>query len=265
MAVGVLIASSGLAGCDRERPANDAGDRTSVVPTAPTDLRATSPTTPASTAPGPTHDHFPTTEFTGVEAAGRADDGRYLTLINTGMYLVTVDPFGSEPSAAQRDAAFDFGAEVIDTIRERYRDVADAERAGYVHLDGDPMHYVSVDRLTDDHHADPAEPESLMYHPRPDGELVLLGAMFLEPEPGRGPQVGGPVTAWHYHVYEPDPYCVVASGFPVGEPEPDGTCTRGEIATRSPEMLHVWIWNPIATFDGEVFTPSPEQLEDHFR
>ncbi len=212
-----------------------------------------------------THDHFPNTPFTGVEPAGRADDGRYLTLINTGMYLVTRDPFGREPSEAQRTAAFDFGAEVIDTIRERYVDVADAIDAGYVHLDGDPMHYVSVDRLTDDHHADPAEPEALMYHAVGDGTLVLLGAMFLEPEPGSGIQVGGPATAWHYHVYEPDPYCVVASGFPVGEPDAEGRCVAGQIATRSPEMLHVWIWNPVDTFDGEVFTPSSNELDQHFR
>jgi hypothetical protein len=258
IALAVFIVTGTLVpGCNDDPPAE--------LVTPPTDRATTEPPLVSSTLSSSTHDHFPNTPFTGVEPAGRTDDGRYLTLINTGMYLVTDDPYGTEPTAEQRDAAFDFGAEVIDTIRERYRAVADAERAGYLHLAGDPMHYVSPDRLTDDHHADPAEPESLMYHPGPDGELVLLGAMFLEPEPGGGTEIGGPATAWHYHVYEPDPYCVVASGFPVGEPDELGHCVEGEIADRSPEMLHVWIWNPIDTFDGEVFTPTSRQLAEHFR
>ncbi len=257
LVVAIVVLVGSACGSGDEPPRSIAG------PTSTADAENSDSATAASTTPV-SHDHFPNYEFTGPEPAGTTEDGRFLTLVNTGAYLVTTEPYGTEPTAAQRTAAIDFGAEVIGTIRERYDDVDDALAEGFVHLPGDAMHYVSAERIIDDHHADPAEPESLMYHPDANGELVLLGAMFLEPEPTHGREVGGPATPWHYHVYEPDPRCVVASGFPVGEPDVAGDCVEGVIADRSPEMLHVWIWNPVSTFDGEVLTPTAEQLAEHF-
>lgn len=253
-----MLAALPLAACGR---ASD--DASPAARTAATTSVATNTTAAPTTRSIPAgHDHFGSEPFTERRDAGRSADGRFLTLVQTNTFLVTEQSVATLPNTAQLVAADDFATATLSAI-ERFADVEVALAAGYVHLDGDPMHYVNPALLADDGHADPERPEALMYHDAGGGP-VLLGAMFLEAGTAHGRQVGGPATPWHYHEYAPDPYCVVLSGFPVGEPDAAGRCAEGEIADRSPEMLHVWIHNPAGTFDGEVYTPTAEELARHF-
>jgi hypothetical protein len=171
----------------------------------------------------------------GHRALGRVADGRYLTEGDSGALLVSREPDGSEADAAQRAAARRF----VDATRVaagRSPTVADAERAGYRRIDR--FHWVKADLLHDGKVADPEAIESLIYTGA-DGARTLTGAMYIAEGTDHGPQVGGPLTMWHFHRYEPR-LCTVAASFPVGRVAADGTCARGTPARRSPEMLHVW-------------------------
>jgi hypothetical protein len=193
--------------------------------------------------------------------AGRTSDLRYLTLVDTRMYVVTREPFETRPTPKQEAAASGFASKTLTAIA-KYRNVQHAIADGYVPVAGDRNHYVKRSYLDDGRLADPSRIESLVYEPTPSG-TVLIGAMYLAPGESHGPEVGGPSTAWHFHVYEPA-FCIVSSGFPVGRPDNRGRCAVGAVAHRSPEMLHVWIWNPKGRFGSELFTPTPAQIAAHF-
>ena len=87
----------------------------------------------------------------------------------------------------------------------------------------------------------------------------LAGLMFYTRRSDeRGPQVGGPLTRWHYHVWA-SPNCLVDGLLSVGSPR-DGRCARGEPAHRSPEMLHVWFLDhPEGPFATSMWL-KPDQL-----
>lgn len=156
-----------------------------------------------------------------------------------GMYEVTRFPNRTTPTAAQRrraEALFQqsFHAACRCNWFERPRGLAD----GYKKMEIDIAHYVNRRFLTDGRILDPARPEFLMYYPVRDG-WVLAGVMFLMPnEFYRGPQIGGPWTLWHYHVYNA-PICF-RDGLDLGAADADWSCPEGRASYRSPEMLHVW-------------------------
>lgn len=84
---------------------------------------------------------------------------------------------------------------------------------------------------------DPRRPQALVYVRGRSGP-VLAGAMFQMPQRGqRGPDPGGPLTAWHSH----DNVCVTPFGFQFSLATPYGTCPLGAISVSVPPMLHVWI------------------------
>jgi len=171
----------------------------------------------------------------GHRALGSADDGRFLTEGDAGALLVSRAPDGATADADQRAAARRFVARTR-AAASRYPTVADAERAGYRRIDR--FHWVKADLLHDGKVADPGAIESLIYTDAV-GTPTLTGAMYIAEGTGHGPQVGGPLTMWHFHRYEPR-LCTVAVSFPVGPVAADGSCARGTPARRSPEMLHVW-------------------------
>ena len=142
---------------------------------------------------------------------------------------------GTVATATQRAAAGRFVLATT-TAASRYPTVPDAERAGYRRID--PFHWVNASMLDDGRVADPDAIESLIYV-EADGTPLLTGAMYIADGAAHGPQLGGPLTAWHFHRYEPR-LCTVARSFPVGPVAADGSCPRGSPAQRSPEMLHVW-------------------------
>ena len=191
--------------------------------------------------------------FTGRKAAGRTADGRYLTLIDTATFAVTRSPDGTRATAQESAAARAFERSTLRTVA-KYADPTAATAAGYVPVRGDAYHWVNPAFMTDDHVADPLVPESLIYYDLGDHKLSIVGAMYLVSNEDHGLDIAGPITAWHFHRYE-QALCVVASGFPVGDVDADGHCDQGKAASRSPEMLHVWVANPDGPFSDEVAMP----------
>ena len=118
--------------------------------------------------------------------------------------------------------------------------VAVAAAAGY---DVDSMgrlggHADNPEYKDDGRILDPTRPETLVYHPGPDGP-VLLGAMFQTDESGEvGPMVGGSLTVWHGH----DHVCFGLLPPGLGSlGSPMGTCPLGTVTVAlTNEMIHVW-------------------------
>ena len=130
----------------------------------------------------------------------------------------------------------------------------------------DVLHYAHDDFLRDDRLLDPERPEFLMYYDTPNGKK-LAGVMDLARTlVESGPQIGGPLTIWHYHIWA-KPMCWEA-GIPIGEPDRYGACAEGVFSIRSPEMIHVWFMDhpqgPFAT----AMTLTPDLIEqlanDHY-
>lgn len=178
---------------------------------------------------------------------GRTPDGRYLTRIEMSAIAVSQWPAARRPSARERKFAQRLADRTRAAIR-RFDELAVATAAGYARVDD--VHYVSAAALRDGRVLDPSRPEALMYADRADGP-VLLGAMFLAPGTSRGPQIGGPLTRWHYHLFGAA-VCMIDGGFPVALAGAHDACALGRAAVRSPEMLHVWIDHPRDVFDPSM-------------
>lgn len=104
----------------------------------------------------------------------------------------------------------------------------------------DRRHYENRDFILDDRVLDPERPEFLMYYGTPNGKR-LSGFMFYVDEPlGRGPQPGGNLTVWHYHVWKRT-LCLLEGLVSLGIADANGFCKQGTPSHRSPEMLHVWL------------------------
>lgn len=157
-----------------------------------------------------------------------------------GMYEVSIYPCGAAPTAAQRQAAIElWRASRRAAETHGWFDFAAAERLGFHHLPGgDEYHFVNEAALRDGRVLDPEAPEFLLYH-RAGEQMMLVGVMFLMPTiADRGPQLGGPLTLWHYH-RGATAHCF-RDGVMIGTPATTGECVDGATADRTPEMLHVW-------------------------
>ena len=150
---------------------------------------------------------------------------------------------GAEPTDAQRQAASTLVAQCLRAAEQKgWFDFEAGRRQGYRLQDHDENHYYNWQYIVDGVILDPERPEYLMYYQTESGPQ-LLGFMFLVGDPlQEGPQIGGPLTVWHYHVFA-RPICYREGLLPVGEPllGPGATCAEGMPRQRSPEMLHVWI------------------------
>jgi len=134
-----------------------------------------------------------------------------------------------------------------DSLAQRCRAAAEAKgwfdfqrglADGFHLLAGDRKHYVNEEFLFDGRVLDCERPEFLMYYGTPKGKL-LAGVMFYaNAANARGPQVGGNLTLWHYHIWK-IAMCIRDGLLIVGQAR-NGACREGEPAFRSPEMLHVW-------------------------
>lgn len=168
---------------------------------------------------------------------GRADDGRFLTRVEVHAVAVSRWPAGAHATPAQRTAA-DRLVRATEAAARGFRDVSRAEAQGYRRVD--EMHYVDEAAVRDGHVLDPAHPEALMYMDMGSAPPHLVGVMYLMDGRARGPQVGGPLTPWHYHLFGAA-VCMVGGGFPVALADAGEHCEQGTAETRSPEMLHVWL------------------------
>jgi hypothetical protein len=111
---------------------------------------------------------------------------------------------------------------------------------GYQLMFEDRRHYENREFMLDDRVLDPNRPEFLMYYGTPKGKR-LSGFMFYVDKPAaRGPQPGGNLTVWHYHVWKRT-MCLLEGLISVGIGDEDGACKMGTPTHRSPEMLHVWL------------------------
>lgn len=167
-----------------------------------------------------------------------------------GIYELSRYP-DSVPTAAQVEAAR--------ALRQRSweaavdRDWFDFERGladGFHTLPSlDGLHFAHDGYLTDGRILDPERPEFLMYYVTEAG-VRLAGFMFYqESHYAHGPQPGGPLTIWHYHIMRA-PMCW-HGGLPVDPPSPLGECEVGTPEIRTPEMLHVWF---VAHPEGDYAT-----------
>ncbi len=145
---------------------------------------------------------------------------------------------GGEATAAERTAAEDLLARTRVGVA-RFADPAVSAAEGFVQITPFSFygiraaHFHNQTYATDGVLLDPERPEDLMYLKTDDGELNLIGVMFLAP-PGQGPTPGGPLTFWHTH----DDLCTGPAG--VVPEAPDGACPTTTVPITR-EMLHVWM------------------------
>ncbi|MFB6347128.1 MAG: hypothetical protein ABEK50_15500, partial [bacterium] len=99
-------------------------------------------------------------------------------------------------------------------------------------------HYIHRANHLDNRMLVPNGIETLMIYDRLDDGHILAGGMYFSDGARKpGPQIGGPITKWHYHIYD-TPYCFVSGTLILDQKKP---CGRGKPMKRSPEMIHVWI------------------------
>lgn len=182
------------------------------------------------------------------------------------MLLYEADSFtGAEPTASQQKAADDMVAACqASTAKHGWQDIEKGLASGYELAWHDAIHYVNMDFVFDDAFLDCDKPEYLMYYDTPEGH-ILAGLMFVTQQLlDEGPQFGGPLTRWHYH-YWSVPRCM-QSGSKAGVVAIGaatlGECDEGEVSFRSPEMLHLWLFDhPVGPFSAMMHL-SDEALED---
>ena len=173
----------------------------------------------------------------------------------------------AEPTEAQRLAADSLVAACYRAAeRKGWFDYETGLRDGYRLQDHDENHHYNWQYIVDGVTLDPERPEYLMYYETAHGH-ELLGFMFLAAGPQlEGPQFGGPLTVWHYHIFS-RPVCYREGLLPVGEPliGPQATCPQGLPQQRSPEMLHVWLVDrPEGPFATPMFI-DPKLIPDLIR
>ena len=175
------------------------------------------------------------------------------------VYEVTEFPPGTEPTLEQQRAADDFVERCFAAAARHGWDRLERGLAdGYRSVDR--HHYRNDEYMLDDRVLDPDHPEVLMYYKSPaaDGETEeqqrLAGFMFYaENRHARGPQIGGPLTIWHYHSWF-RPQCVV-DGLSINW-SVEGECERGTPSYFSGEMMHVWLLDrPAGRFATPMYIP----------
>jgi hypothetical protein len=185
------------------------------------------------------------------------------------IWEVSEYPPGSTPTPEQRRAAEDLlarcrAAAVEHGWHDYQKGLADGFHP-YVSSDGEvnphDHHYRNDANMLDDRILDCDHPEYLMYHPRSDGRRELVGYMFFARTPTeRGPQIGGPLTVWHFHKWS-IAQCMVNELLDVGWAL-DGSCEQGVPSHRSAEMMHVWLVDrPGGTFSSSMHLPEIVEME----
>ena len=157
------------------------------------------------------------------------------------MYEVTRLPRQFQPSDEQQAAADALVKAAHEAAESNgWHDYEQTMAAGYAPMEGDAAHYVNREFLQDGEVLNVDRPEFLMYYETDSGNK-LAGLMFLVEEPdGEGPQIGGPLTRWHFHIWN-QAKCLWQGLVVVGDADAEGQCAEGVASHRSPEMLHLWL------------------------
>lgn len=187
------------------------------------------------------------------------------------IWEVSQYPSGAQPTLEQQEAADQLIEDCERAVAKHgWEDFEKARADGFKLLTNDRGgHYYNLEYVTDDIVLDPERPEFLMYYGTPQG-MRLVGFMFYVAElMDRGPQIGGPLTVWHYHLFS---RAVCRLGLrrrvrgqdllPLAEADERGRCALGVPIHRGPEMLHVWlIDHPLGPFGTRMHIP-PEILRE---
>jgi hypothetical protein len=185
------------------------------------------------------------------------------------MWEVSSYPPGATPSPEQKRAADDLvarcrAAAAAHGWRDYEKGIADGfhpPRGSDGSVNPHDHHHRNHAYLLDDRVLDCDRPEYLMYHPGADGTKELVGFMFFARTPTeRGPQIGGPLTVWHFHKWS-IAQCMVDGIIDVGWAL-DGRCEKGVPSHRSAEMLHVWLIDrPNGPFSTSMRMNEVEEME----
>jgi hypothetical protein len=184
------------------------------------------------------------------------------------IWEVSQYPPGTQPTAEQREAADQLIESCERAVQKHgWEDFQNGLADGFKLLTNDRGgHYYNLEYVTDDVVLDPERPEFLMYYGTPQG-MRLVGFMFyVAGLMDRGPQIGGPLTVWHYHLFS-KAVCMLGLRRRDGRPATGGSdeparCALGNPLQRGPEMLHVWlIDHPLGPFGTRMYIP-PEFLSE---
>ena len=127
-------------------------------------------------------------------------------------------------------------------VANGWQDFDKAVADGFELMFEDDNHYVKREFITDGRVLDPERPEFLLYYKTDEG-MHLAGLMFLVAEPDQfGPQIGGPLTVWHFHVWS-RPVCLWGDLLVWAMPDESGKCEEGTPSQYSPQMLHLWFFD----------------------
>jgi hypothetical protein len=160
---------------------------------------------------------------------------------------------GTEPTPEQRAAADELVRRSYEAaLRNGWHDVEKGLADGFVRPPHDPTHYRNKAYRMDDQILNPDHPEYLMYYTL-NGKPFLAGLMFMAATPtGHGPQIGGPLTVWHYHTWR-RPMCQDENMDGHGWGDSNGNCKKGKPKYRSGEMIHVWLIDrPLGPFTSSM-------------
>lgn len=177
------------------------------------------------------------------------------------MLMYEADSFtGFAPTAGQQQAADEMVASCQASIAKHgWQDLEKAKASGFTAAWNDTVHYVNSDFVFDDAFLDCDRPEYLMYYDTPSGK-ALAGVMFVTQSLlDEGPQFGGSPTRWHYH-YWVVPRCMQRGVIAIGVAKL-GECEDSELSFRSPEMLHVWLFDHPAGRFSAMMHLSDEEIE----
>ena len=123
-------------------------------------------------------------------------------------------------------------------------------------------HVYNPDYMTDGRTLDPERPESLVYYmEHPGGKKRLVCVMYIMPPSQHGPQIGGPLTRWHFH--SRIGFCSDKDGIPRVKPASYPQCPPG-LTLVTPEMMHVWLVdNPYGVFSHMMSLTGQASGHDH--
>lgn len=203
------------------------------------------------------------------EVENKTEISRYAKKTGDPNVMVEVTDYpNTDPTSKQLENAWKLYDETYENAVDRsWFEKQEGLSSGYFNWDGDAFHYPHENYNRQNKTLNPEKPEFLMYYTDPDNqdESILAGVMFQTSNVKKhGDQIGGPITNWHYHYFDPE-VCLAYWGAvsnveirgPNGEKCPENTV----ISNKSYEMLHVWfVDHPDSQFSSDMVVPK-EVLE----
>jgi len=175
------------------------------------------------------------------------------------MVEITAYP-NTSPTPRQVEKAWNLYSKTYDNAVENdWFELQNGLESGYFNWEGDTFHYPHQNYTRQSGTLNPDKPEFLMYYRDPENRsnFILAGVMFQTSKVEKhGRQIGGPITRWHYHYFNPK-ICLAHWGAVSnvelieenGEKCPENTL----VSDKSYEMLHVWfVEHPKSQFSSDM-------------